>query len=100
MANMGQNTSIDTEPVLSANVPNATPEPAPAPAVNTALETGTEQAKEIVALKDELAAQEAIRKKEREQKKIAEEDCRRVEKNLQKSQANNDRLKEEREKLM
>ena len=66
MANMDQNASTDTEPVAVANVQSATPEPKPAQAVNIALETGTEQAQEIVALREELVAQEALRKKERE----------------------------------
>ena len=94
MANMGQNTSTDMELVTAANVQSATPEPAQA--VKTALETGTEQAQEIVALRDELASQEAFREKEREPKKTAEEERQRVEENLRKSQENNDRLKEER----
>ena len=79
MANMGQNTSIDTESVATVDVQNANPEPhlepapAPAPAAAT-LETVTEQAQELVALREELAAQELLRGKEREQKKIAEEE--------------------------
>ena len=39
MANMGQNTRMDIEPVAEADVQNENPEPATA-----ALETGTEQA--------------------------------------------------------
>ena len=89
--------SIDTEPVVSANVQNATPEPEPAPAL--APTVSTEQAQELVALRGELAAQEVLRRNEREQKKTVEEQ-RRMEENLRKSQANNDRLKEEREKLL
>ena len=54
MANMGQSTSIDREPVVSANVQNAPPKPEAAPAVDTG--TDTKQAHEIVTLKDELAA--------------------------------------------
>ena len=53
MANIGQNTSVDTEPVVSANIHNAIPEPAPA--VTIALKAGTEKAQELVALRDELA---------------------------------------------
>ena len=81
MANMGQNTSIDREPLVSANVQNAPSEPEAAPTVNTALGTDTEQAHEIVTLKDELAAQEALREKEREQKKLVEEERRTIEEN-------------------
>ena len=81
MTNMGQNTSIDREPLVSANVQNAPSEPEAAPTVNTALGTDTEQAHEIVTLKDELAAQEALREKEREQKKLVEEERRTIEEN-------------------
>ena len=51
-------------------------------------------------LKEELATQEALRGREREQKKATEEGKRRIEEALHKSLANNDQLKEEREKLM
>ena len=64
MANMGQNTSIDTEPVVSVDIQNAPPEAEAAPAVNTVSVIGTEQAQEIVTLRDELVAQEALREKE------------------------------------
>ena len=68
MANMDQNTRMDTKLVAEADVPNANPEPQPEPEPATAtLETGTEQAQELVALREELAAQEALRGKEREQ---------------------------------
>ena len=82
MANMGQNTSIDTKPVASANMQNAPLEPEAAPVVNAVPVNGTEQAQEILTLKDELAAQEALREKEREQKKTAEEERWRIEENL------------------
>ena len=97
MANMGQSTSIDIEPVVSANIHNAISglEPEHAPAVPTALETGTDQVQELVALRDKLATQEALRGKEREHKKIVEEERRTVEETLRKSQANNERLIEE-----
>ena len=51
-------------------------------AVNTASVTGTEQAQEIVTLRDELDAQEALREKEREQKKTTVKEQRRIEENL------------------
>ena len=82
MANMGQNTSIDTEPVVSVNIQNAPPEPKAATTVNTASVTGTKQAQEIVTLRDELDAQEALREKEREQKKTTVKEQRRIEENL------------------
>ena len=65
-----------------------------------ALQTGPESAKIITTLREELAAQEALREKEREQRKLAEDERRRMEEGLRKSHANNDRLKEEREKLL
>ena len=58
------------------------------------------QAQEILTLKDELAAEDALREKEREQKKTVKEERRRIEENLRKSHAKNDRLKEERKKLL
>ena len=73
MTNMDQNTSIDTEPVVSVDIQNAPPEAEAAPAVNTVSVIGTEQAQEIVTLRDELVAQEVLREKEREQKRTAEE---------------------------
>ena len=56
-ANMGQNTSIDTEAVASANIQNAPPEPETAPTVTASSVNGPKQAQEILTLKDELAAQ-------------------------------------------
>ena len=50
----------------------ATPEPEPA--VEEALKTGTEFAQELRALREELAAQEELREKEREHRKLAEEE--------------------------
>ena len=44
MANMGQNTSIDTEPVVLANIQNAPPKLEAMSAVKSASVTGTEQA--------------------------------------------------------
>ena len=67
--------------------------------VEEALQTGTESAKVIKTLREELAAQDALREKEREQRKLAENERRRMEEGLRKSHANNDRLKEERDKL-
>ena len=99
-ANMGQNTRMDTDPVAEAVVQKANPEPQPEPEPATAtLETGTESPQEIKTVREELAAQEALREKEREQRKLAKEERRRIEESLLKSHANNDRLKEEREKL-
>ena len=56
MANMGQNTSTETEPVASANIENAHSEPETALAASTALVEGTKKAQELLTLKDELAA--------------------------------------------
>ena len=44
-------------------------------------------------------APEALREKEREQRKLAEEERQRIKESLQTTHANNDRRKEEREKL-
>ena len=79
----------------------ATPEPEPElePVEGEALQTGPESAKIIATLEEELRAQEALREKEREQRKLVEEERRRMEESLWKSQANNDRLKEEKDKL-
>ena len=88
MATMGQHTSVDTESVVSASRQKPTSEPESEQAVEAALKTGTEYTQELRALKQELAAQEALRGKDKEQKKLAEEERRRVQENLRKSQAN------------
>mgnify|MGYP000400283272 FL=1 len=59
MANMGQQTSIDTEPRKQ----KATPEPELEPAMDTTSKTGTESTQELRTLREELAAQEALRGK-------------------------------------
>ena len=100
MATMGQPTSVDTKPIVSANRQKPTPEQEPELAVEAALKSGIESTQELRALREELAAQETLREKEWEHKKLAEEEQWRVEENLRKSHANNDRLKEEREKLL
>ena len=46
------------------------------------MKNGTESAQEIKTLKEELAAQEALREKEREEKKLAEEERRRIKESL------------------
>ena len=63
------------------------------------MQTGPESAKIITTLREELAAQEALREKEREQRKLTEDERRRMEEVLQKIHANNDRLKEEKHQL-
>ena len=50
--------------------------------VEEALQTGIEPAQEIKTLREELAAQEALREKEREQRKLAEDERRRTEESL------------------
>ena len=65
--------------------------------VEEALQTGIESAKVIKTLREELVAQEALREKEREQRRLAEDERRRIEEGLRKSHANNDWLKEEQE---
>ena len=55
---------------------------------------------ELSTLREELEAQEALRTKEREQKKATEEEKRKIEKKLRKSQQLTDQLKEDKEKLL
>ena len=55
---------------------------------------------ELPDLREELAAQKALRARYREQKKTPEEEKRKIEENLQKTQAANNRLKEEKDKLL
>ena len=73
MATKGQQSSVTTEPVVTTKK-KATPEPEAEPVGEEALQTGTEYAQEIKTLREELAAQEALREKEREQRKLAEEE--------------------------
>ena len=93
-ATPGQQSCVVTESV-GATRKKATPEPVR----EEALQTDTETAEVIKTLREELAAQEALREKEKEQRRLAEDDRRRIEEGLRKSHANNDRLKEERDKL-
>ena len=88
MATMGQQSNVDNKPVVTTKQ-KATPEPT----VVDASKTGTESAQVLKALREELAAQEALREKEREQRKLVEEEPQRIEENLRKSHANNDWLK-------
>ena len=46
------------------------------------MKNGTESAQEIKTLREELAAQEVLREKEREQRKLTEEERRRIEETL------------------
>ena len=96
MATTGQKSHVVTEPVGTTKK-RETPEPEPV--VEEALQTGTKSAKVIKTLREELAAQEALREKEWEQRKLAEDERRRMEEGLRKVHANNDRLKKERDKL-
>ena len=82
------------------NLQNATLESEVASATSTAPKKDIEREQEMLTLREELVAQEALKEGEREQKKTVEEERRRMEENLWKSQANNDRLKEEHEKLL
>ena len=59
-----------------------------------------ERERDLQMLKDELATQEALSETKRDQRKTIEEEKRRTDEGLQKSQANNDRLKEEIEKFL
>ena len=99
-ATAGQQAQVVTEPVGTTKK-KATPEPEPElePVEGEALQTGPESAKIIATLKEELRAEEVLREKERQQRKLAKEERWRMEESLRKSQANNDRLREEKDKL-
>ena len=71
------------------------------------LDTNKTQAQELATLQEDLAAQEALWAKERELKKMAEEEQRkttdslcRVKKSLRKGHQAYDQLKEEKEKVL
>ena len=81
MATKGEQSNVVTEPVMTTKK-KATLEPEPEPVVEEALQTGTESAKVIKTLREELAAQDALREKEREQRKLAENERRRMEEGL------------------
>ena len=98
MATKGQQSNVAIEPV-GTTMKKSTREPEAEPVGEEALKTGTESEEEIKTLGEELAAQEALREQEREQRKLVEDERRRIEEGLRKSHANNDRLKEERDKL-
>ena len=66
----------------------------------TAPSTNDVQEQELSTLREELVAQEALRAREREQKKATEEEKRKIEENLWKSHQLNDRLKEEKKKSL
>ena len=55
MVTMGQQSNVDTEPVVTTKQ-KATPEPEPEPAVEDALKTSTKSAQVLKALREELAA--------------------------------------------
>ena len=69
------------------------------PEMEEALRTGPETEKLIETLKEELQAQEALREKEREHRKLVEDDRRRMEEGLRRSRATQNRLEDEKEKL-
>ena len=73
MDTTGQQSNVATEPVGTTKK-KTTPEPV----VEEALQTGTESAKVIKTLREELAAQEVLREKEREQRRVAEDERRRI----------------------
>ena len=77
------------------------------PVTETIPDTITAQAQELAVLKEDLAAQEALRARERELKMAAEEEqrktadnLRRAEESLRKGHQAYDRLKEEKEKVL
>ena len=68
-ATRSQQAQVVTEPVRTTRK-----QPEPEPVERGALQTGPEFEKVIATLTEELRAQEALREKEREQRKLAEED--------------------------
>ena len=70
------------------------------PVAPTEPDTSITREQELSTLREELEAQEALRAREREQKKATEDEKRRLKENLRKSCQLNDRLKEEKEKLL
>ena len=88
-ATRSQQAQVVTEPVRTTR---KQPEP-------VALQTGPESEKIIETLQEKLRAQEALREKEWEQRKLVEDNRRRMEEGLRKGRANYDRLQEEKEKL-
>ena len=66
MAIRVQQSNIDTEPVVKTIKQKPIPEPEPELAVEEASKTGTESAQVLNTLREELAAQDALREKERE----------------------------------
>ena len=77
------------------------------PVTEIALDAHKAQEQELATLREELAAQEALRARERDLKKAAEEEqwkmaenLRRAEDNLRKGHQAYDRLKEEKDKLL
>ena len=81
MATRGQQSSVDTKSVMTTRQ-KETLEPELEPVREETLETGTESTQEIKTVREELAAQEALREKEREEKKLAEEERRRIKESL------------------
>ena len=80
-ATAGQQAHVVTEPVGKTKK-EVTPEPEPEPVGGESLQTGPEFAKIITTFREELAAQEALREKEREPRKLAEDERRRMEESL------------------
>ena len=81
MAIRRQQSKVDTEPIVMTKQ-KETLEPELEPVREETLETGTESTQEIKTVREELAAQEALREKEREEKKLAEEERRRIKESL------------------
>ena len=72
----GQQSHVITEPVgMTRKKVTLEPEPV----VEKALQTGTKSAKVVKTLREELAAEEALREKEREHRKLAEDERQRME---------------------
>ena len=111
MAKMALTTTQIQAPVTPVSVQNKETDPTvhtnKTPATETVPERDAAQAQKLEELRDELAAQEALRSRERELKTAAEaelkktaENLRRAEESLRKGHQAYDRLREEKEKVL
>ena len=86
MSKMSQNTTSETKLVEPANLQKEAPETDAQPEASTALVKDTKWEQEMLTLREGLVPLEALREREREQKKTVEEERRQMEESLWKSQ--------------
>ena len=85
MANMGQGTNKETEPIKQERTHEKAMKKDAEPMASMTPEDERGWKKEIEALKEELVVQAALQEKEKKLRKIAEEEKRRTKKSLQKT---------------